>query len=207
MTLLAQWWMNIVCKQLLYLKEFAEGLKLFGLLEAIRANPEITKPLFVADNGPVDANYLFSLMCPQFSAEGSTKKVYEDQIMDNLQDFLFCLEDEAVTGYAEAIAWAAEVVSSDQAISGAPDTNLAEDDLAECQSPDEDDKFEMGNLMPAGVFGWLSGQQHKPLNGIPLTVTVEFEHECMSRSPKHTVCFPRVSACSSHYIPRCSYDR
>ena len=119
---------NIVCKRLLYLKEFAEGLQLFGLLEAIRANPEITKPPFVADNDPVDANYLFSLMCPQFSAEGSTKKVHEDQIMDNLQDFLFCIEDEAVTGYAEAIAWAAEIVSSDRATSGAPDTNLADDD-------------------------------------------------------------------------------
>lgn len=189
---------NIVCKRLLYLKEFAEGLKLFGLLDAIRANPEITKPLFVADNDPVDANYLFSLMCPQFSAEGSTKRVYEDQIMDNLQDFLFNLEDEAVTGYAQAIAWAAEVVSSDQTLSGAPDTNVAEDDLAEFQSPHEngDDKFEMANLTPAGVFGWLSGQQHKPLNGIPLAVTVEFDHECMSRNPKHTVCFPTVSACS-----------
>ena len=47
--------------------------------------------------------------------------------MDNLQDFLFNLEDEAVTGYAQATAWAAEVVSSDQTLSGAPDTNLAED--------------------------------------------------------------------------------
>ena len=54
----------------------------------------------------------------------------------------------------------------------------------------------MANLTPAGVFGWLSGQRHKPLNGIPLTVTEEFDHECMSRSPKHTVCFPTVSACS-----------
>ena len=189
---------NIVCKRLLYLKECAEGLKLFGLLDAIRANPEITKPLFVADTDTVDANYLFSLMCPQFSAEGSTKRVYEDQIMDNLQDFLFNLEDEAITGYAQAIAWAAEVVSSDQTLGGAPNTNVAEDDLAEFQSPHEDgdDKFEMANLTPAGVFGWLSGQQHKPLNGIPLAVTVEFDHECMSRNPKHTVCFPTVSACN-----------
>ena len=54
----------------------------------------------------------------------------------------------------------------------------------------------MANITPAGIFGWLSGQQHKPLNGIPLAVTMEFDHECMSRSPKHTVCFPTGSACS-----------
>ena len=193
---------NIVCKRLLYLNEFAEGLKLFGLLNAIRANPDVAQPLFVANNDPIDANYLFSLMCPQFSAEGSTKRVHEYQIMDNLQDFLFGLEDEAVTGYAEAIAWAADV-SSDQTLSGTLGTNQAENGLADLQAPNEGDneigmseKFEMANLSPAGVFGWLSGQRHKPLNGIPLTITVEFDHECMSRNPKHTICYPTVSACS-----------
>ena len=129
---------NIVCKRLLYLNEFAEGLKLFGLLNAIRANPDVAQPLFVANNDPIDANYLFSLMCPQFSAEGSTKRIHEDQIMDNLQDFLFGLEDEAVTGYAEAIAWAADV-SSDQTLSGSLGTNQAENGLADLQAPNEGD--------------------------------------------------------------------
>ena len=193
---------NTVCKRLLYLNEFAEGLKLFGLLDAIRANSDVAQPLFVANNDPIDANYLFSLMCPQFSAEGSTKRVHEGQIMDNLQDFLFGLEDEAVTGYAEAIAWAADV-SSDQTLCGTLGTNQTENSLADREATNEGDnekgmseKFEMANLSPAGVFGWLSGQRHKPLNGIPLTVTVEFDHECMSRNPKHTICYPTVSACS-----------
>jgi hypothetical protein len=48
-------------------------------------------------------------MCPQYSPEGSSKRVHEDKIMDNIQDFLFGLEDESVTGYAEAISWAADL--------------------------------------------------------------------------------------------------
>jgi hypothetical protein len=179
---------NIVGKRLLYLKEFAEGLKLFGLMQAIRDNPDLTKTLFVAGNDAVDANYVFSLMCPQYSPEGSSKRVHEDKIMDNIQDFLFGLEDESVTGYAEAISWAAD---------------LLEEYSAELRSSHEDvvergitEKFEMANLTPAGIFGWLTGQQHKPLNGIPLSVIVEFDHECMSRNPKHTICFPTVGACA-----------
>ena len=50
---------NIVGKRLLYLKEFAEGLKLFGLTDAIQANPDITKTLFITGDDAVNVNYVF----------------------------------------------------------------------------------------------------------------------------------------------------
>lgn len=176
---------NMIAKRLLYLKEFAEGMKLFGVIEAIRANPGITKSLFVKGEHEdvVDANYVFSLMCPEHSLEGSSKKAHEEQIMDNLQDFLMSLEDESITGYAEAVAWAEE----DPAEQKLPDDVV--------KSPEDTAKFEMANITPSGVLGWLTGQQHKPLNGNPLNITVEFDHECMSRNPDHTICFPTVRAC------------
>ena len=67
---------DIVGKRLLYLKEFAEGLNLFGV---IGAYPNLTKSLFVKkeDGDVVDANYVFSLMIPQYSTEGSSRKAHE----------------------------------------------------------------------------------------------------------------------------------
>ncbi|KAJ7352803.1 hypothetical protein OS493_033865 [Desmophyllum pertusum] len=55
----------------------------------------------------VDANYLFSLMAPQFSPEGSSHRYSEEQVMDYFQDFLLSLEDDKVTGYREPVAWKA----------------------------------------------------------------------------------------------------
>ena len=50
-------------------------------------------------------------------------------------------------------------------------------------------------LTPAGVLGWLTGQQHRPVNGDDLDITVLFVHEYVQRHPLHRVCFPVVSAC------------
>ena len=82
---------SIVMKRVVYLKEFTKGLAAFGLGNAIKTNPEVCKSLFVTEsqgNDAVDANYLFSLLVPQY-----------------FQDFLFKLEDaEHVSNYVEAIA-------------------------------------------------------------------------------------------------------
>ncbi|KAJ7384537.1 hypothetical protein OS493_021168 [Desmophyllum pertusum] len=53
-------------------------------------------------------NYLFSLMAPEFSPQGSSHRCTEEQVMDHFQDFLLSLEDDKVTGYAEPVAWKAE---------------------------------------------------------------------------------------------------
>ena len=38
-------------------------------------------------------------------------------------------------------------------------------------------------MSAAGVFQWLTGQHHKPVNGEKITVTVEFDHDCLERNP------------------------
>lgn len=55
--------------------------------------------------------------------------------------------------------------------------------------------FQSAVLNPPGVLGWLTGQQHKPVNGDDLSITVMFDHDCAQRNPRHTICFPVVSAC------------
>ena len=47
----------------------------------------------------------------------------------------------------------------------------------------------------AGVLGWLTGQRHRPIDGDPLTIVVNLDHDCLDPNPKHTICFPRVATC------------
>ena len=177
---------NMIGKRLLYLKEFEEGMKLFGVLQAVRAHTDAMKSLFLkgGDEKIVDANYVFSIMHPEHSLDGSSRKANEEQIMDNFQDFLMSLEDESITGYSEAITWAEEEPKQQELIDG----ELKQDE-------DDSTKYETADLTPPGVLGWLTGQRHKPLDGSSLLVTVQFDHECMLRNPDHTICFPTVRAC------------
>ena len=45
-------------------------------------------------------------------------------------------------------------------------------------------------MSAAGVFQWLTGQRHKPVNGEKITMTVEFDHDCLERNPQHSM-FPK----------------
>lgn len=40
-------------------------------------------------------------------------------------------------------------------------------------------------LTLVGVFGWLTGQQHRPVNGDDLAITVLFDHICVQRNQVH----------------------
>ena len=51
------------------------------------------------------------------------------------------------------------------------------------------------DLTPAGVLGWLTGQKHVPLNGEKLDITVNFDHDCLTRNESHNICFPIVGVC------------
>ena len=75
--------------------------------DIIRQKPEICKALFVMGHEKdVDANYVFSLMKPCYSVEGSTRKEVEESVMDSFEDFLISLEDEEkISGYTEALTW------------------------------------------------------------------------------------------------------
>ena len=98
---------SLVTRRQLYLSEFMRGLELYGLADIIRQKPEICKALFVMGHEKdVDANYVFSLMKPCYSVEGSTRKEVEESVMDSFQDFLISLEDEQkISGYTEALIW------------------------------------------------------------------------------------------------------
>lgn len=182
--IIATMMVSITGRRLLYLKEFSEGLKLYGVLKTTQVNSVIARPLFVRseDKRKVDANYLVSLMSPHYSEDGTTKRAIEERIVDNLQDFLMSLEDESISGYSEAIAW----------VDDGP--NKIDDGVSD-GAEITDERFQEADLSPAGVLGWLTGQRHVPLNGETLQISVYFDHDCKTRNPSHTVCFPTVGAC------------
>ena len=145
-----------------------------------------------------DADYLFSVMWPVYSEQGSSRKCIEMKMMDHFQDTLNAFEDEHMTGYLTAIAW-----------------RDFKDDSEDSEKEDEEkgkanpESFENPSLSIPGVMGWLTGVQHKPINREKLRITVSFDHECLQRNPKNTICFPQVSACARRvtfpvaHIARC----
>ena len=179
---------SIVTRRVLYLKEFLEGLNVYGLGSIIQSHPEACKALFVKDvhndDDQVDANFLFSSLRPSYSPKGSSRRTTEESIMDFFQDFLFNLEDEPrvnAAGYAEAIA------SNDTD----DPTNHTNTEVVQTHV-----QFQCPDCSPAGVLGWLTGQKHKPINGEEIRIDVKFNHDCITDNPNHRICFPVVGACA-----------
>ena len=174
---------SMINRRSLYLKEFCRGLSLYGIHDTVRKHPALLKKLFVLQNDNddnVDAMYLASIFTPVFSTNDSEKLCKEEAILDNLQDCILKFEDNAISGYSEALAY------------------KEEDDIT--TSGERGEKFHDAKLTPAGVLGWLTGQQHKPLNGESLDITVKFDHDCMERNPQHRICFPLVQACRNEIV-------
>ena len=159
-------------------------MDVYGLASILSHSPDACKPLFVKGHiSDVDANYLAGALNPQYSPEGSSKRLVEEKVVDHFQDFLLSLEDENITGYSAPIAW-----------------NYAEDsqlqDRAEFPGESsESEKFHSPELTASGVMGWLTGQRHREMNGKKVQITLNFDHDCKIRAPNHTVCFPYVGAC------------
>ena len=89
-------------------------------------------------------------------------------------------DHEKATGYAEAVSW-----------------NYKErDGGSEISSPDRTPREESqtADITATGLLSWLTGQSHQPMNEDPLTIYVNFDHECLMRNPKHTICFPCVAS-------------
>lgn len=62
---------SLIYKRILYLQEFKEGLNMYG---HCYNQPKVCQPFFVKEQVQnVDANYLFSLIKPEFSPAGSTQ--------------------------------------------------------------------------------------------------------------------------------------
>ncbi|KAL6455387.1 hypothetical protein MHYP_G00361970 [Metynnis hypsauchen] len=71
------------------LRDIGEGLKLYKLLKVLQENPAVCTGLFLPgkENKP-DANYLMLCLKPDMSPRGSTKEIWETQILNFFQDFL-----------------------------------------------------------------------------------------------------------------------
>ena len=66
---------SIINKRLLYLREICEGLKLFNVYELMKDNAALCKDLFVHNtSGPVDSDYVFPVLSPCYSAEGTLRR-------------------------------------------------------------------------------------------------------------------------------------
>lgn len=55
------------------------------------------------------------------------------------------------------------------------------------------------NLTVPYLMKWHTGQSHKPVLLSELQdfeIVLKCDHECTQRMPKHTLCFPIVSACA-----------
>ena len=101
---------SLFSRRALFLKEFGKGLELFALAGLVKGNADLCKPLFVNDTKAniVDANYIVSVLKPFYSQEGTSRRITEQAVIDNFQDFLMRLEDENISGYSEMLALNAE---------------------------------------------------------------------------------------------------
>ena len=89
---------SLLNKRVLYLREFKEGLSLFGLSTILDDYPLVCEPLFVQNRlEKVDSTYLFSLMQPEFSSVGSSRRQLEENLMDHFQDLLMALDDGEIS--------------------------------------------------------------------------------------------------------------
>ena len=180
---------SFVSRRCLYMKEFMIGLQSYGWDEIITQKPFQCQPLFV--NGDLkegltpNADYMFSLMVPQHSKEGTSRRCIEEELIDHLQDTLIAFEDENVTGHTVAMAWNYELQD------GFNEETVIDETFGEAVS----EEFESPSVNIPGVMGWLTGMQHKPVNGGDPKIMVLFDHECLQRNPKHSICYPLVSAC------------
>ena len=129
---------SISSRRIFYLNEFLRGLELFGIKETLLENKTLFRSLFINSfNTAVNANYVFSLVEPTFSEEGSFWKTVEEKMLDHLQDFLMMMEDEKIFGATESL-----VYNTDDETSA---------------------KESEAKINPAGFLKWMTGQGHKPL--------------------------------------------
>lgn len=175
---------SILSRRNLCMNEFGKGMTLYGLKDMVSEQVEVARSLFVlGQQEVVDANYVVSLLKPECSEEGSSRRAVEKAMMDFFQDFLMDIEDNRVTGYSESLAWASKETGWTSAEDD--DDNIDVCVTEENCTPD---------VTPAGVLGWLTGQKHREMSG-ELEIKVMFDHECLKRNPKHTQCYPVVGAC------------
>ena len=173
---------SFVGKRMMFMQEFAKGLNAYKVNDIILNNGDLCCTLFVQDfkeQSVPDANYLFSLMVPNHSENGCSRRNKEEMIMDMFQDTLFQVEDGTIEGYDVALAEKEFNETDENADGNEPCVNFVTPEVS----------------IP-GVMQWLTGQGHKSFIQDEIKITVNFDHDCMTRAPGHTICYPVVSACA-----------
>jgi hypothetical protein len=175
---------SFVSRRSLYMNEFKVGLNTYGLGDLISSHPDICNKLFLQDyhaETVPDGNYLITLLRPRYSPEATSKRSVEESLMDHMQDLLISFEDKKITGMSAPVAWRDD---DDEIVETCATGNAETEEV-----------LETADLSVAGIMGWLTGQKHKQAYGAKPTITVHFDHGCLERNPKHTVCYPLVGAC------------
>ena len=148
----------IISRRMLCLNELRRGLNLFGLADIVSNHSQVIRSLFVSGQQiAVDADYVLSLIKPEFSDEGSSRRVEEEHMMDYFQNFLMELEDEKQNGDSEALTWAA----------GDSNEKTVENTSNAC----ENENFSMQDISPRGVLGWITGVKHRSLEAATVQST------------------------------------
>ena len=175
---------SFVSRRSLYMNEFKVGLNTYGLGDLISSHPDICNKLFLQDyhaETVPDGNYLITLLRPRYSPEATSKRSVEESLMDHMQDLLISFEDKKITGMSAPVAWRDD---DDEIVETCATGNAETEEV-----------LETADISVAGIMGWLTGQKHKEAYGGKPTITVHFDHGCLERNPKHTVCYPLVGAC------------
>ena len=176
---------SFVSRRCLYMQEFMLGLGTYNLDQTITRRSLLCQPLFVIGDlkkdVTSDADYLFSLLELQYSRLGTSRRCFEEDIVDFFQDTLNAYESGNMTGHLTAIA-----------------SNYKEEDEINDENVDQqgNEVLESPTLSVPGVMGWLTGSQHKPISGEKFNITVYFDHDCLKKKPGHSICFPVISACA-----------
>jgi hypothetical protein len=63
------------------------------------------------------------------------------------------------------------------------------EESSEPSAEQTNEEFQVAEITVPGMLGWLTGQRHRPINGDPLSIYVNFDHDCLVGQPNHTICF------------------
>ena len=174
---------SFVNQRSICMRDFGKGLNLYGIHDLILCNPDLFSTFFLIDfekDMIPDSNYLFSLLKPVYSEMCASKGLVEELMMDNFQDMLNSIEDSPIEGFEAATAWAFDDKE------GTKET---------CKGREAEEHFEKVPVTVPGIMGWLTGMRHKTLCKADEEIIVHFDHDCLDRNAKHTVCYPVVGAC------------
>ena len=166
---------SISSRRILYLNEILRGLELFRIKETFIENKTLLRSLFINffDNA-VNANYVFSLVKPTFSNEGSFRKSVKVKMLDHLQDFLIIMEDEKISGATESLGYDTD-----------DETSVKESEA---------------KINSAGFLKRVTGQSHKPLRIGNFKISIKFNHDCLTKNPLHKLCFAVVRICARKIV-------